>query len=219
MDASLQLGPQSPNRPAVGLNLPHDTGSQPARSQLTQEVVMNDQKPYTPTEIDDTEDRMGSMEQLDFDQRRDERQGRIGDEVPAEEIDDQFPPERVAEAGMTTGEVPDGDTTMDDMAPETLIKEDGARSPRERGHGGPADQELSEVSEHRIGADVDLDEAEQARYDPLDGKPWDGPADGDPDTGLGGGDAVLHENDDVMDDNELEGEAPLDSGRDKAPGQ
>ena len=40
---------------------------------------MSDQKPYTPTEIDDTEDRMGSMEPLDFDQRRDERKGRIGD--------------------------------------------------------------------------------------------------------------------------------------------
>ncbi|MGE4408469.1 MAG: hypothetical protein AB7E40_23535, partial [Pseudomonas sp.] len=94
------------------------------------------------------------------------------------------------------------------------------------GHGGPADQELSEVSEHRIGADVDLDEAEQARYDPLDGKPWDGPADGDPDTGLSGGEAVLPDDDsvleedqDVLSDEELEGEAPLDSGRDKRPGQ
>ncbi|WP_222909247.1 hypothetical protein [Pseudomonas sp. DNDY-54] len=178
---------------------------------------MNDRKPYTPTEIDDTEDRMGSMEQLDFDQHRDDRKGRIGDEVPPEQLEDEFPPERVAEAGMTTGEVPDGDTTMDDLAPETLIKEDGARSPNERGHGGPADQDLSEVSEHSIGADIDLDEAEEARYDPLDGKPWDGPAKGDPDTGLGGGDAVLHENDELMDDNELEGDAPLDSGRDKAP--
>jgi hypothetical protein len=180
---------------------------------------MNDRKPYTPTEIDDTEDRMGSIEQLDFDQHRDDRKGRIGDEVSPEEAEDKFPPERVAEAGMSAGEVPDGQTTMDDLAPETLIHEDGARSPHERGHGGPADQDLSNVSEHRIGADVDLDEAEQARYDPLDGKPWDGPAKGDPDTGLGGGDAVLHENDDVMDDNELEGDAPLDSGRDKAPGQ
>jgi hypothetical protein len=180
---------------------------------------MNDQKPYTPTEIDDTEDRMGSIEQLDFDQRRDERKGRIGDEVPTEEVEDEFSPERVAEAGMTAGEVLDSDATMDDLAPETLIQEDGARSPREQGHGGPADQDLTNVSEHDIGADVDLDEAEQGRYDPLDGKPWDGPAKGDPDTGLGGGDAVLHENDDVMDDNELEGDAPLDSGRDKAPGQ
>ena len=46
---------------------------------------MNDSKPYTPTEIDTTEDRMGSIEQLDFDQHRDDRKGRIGDEVPAED--------------------------------------------------------------------------------------------------------------------------------------
>ena len=114
-----------------------------------------------------------------LDQRRDERKGRIGDQVPAEEISDQFPPEREAEAGMTVGEVPGGETTMDDLAPETQIPDDGSRSPRERGHGGPADQDLSVVSEHEIGADVDRDEAELGRYDPLDGKPWDGPAKGD----------------------------------------
>ena len=71
---------------------------------------MNDSKPYTPKEIDTTEDRMGSIEQLDFDQHQDDRKGRIGDEVPAEELEDEFPPERVAEAGMTTGEVPGGQT-------------------------------------------------------------------------------------------------------------
>jgi len=178
---------------------------------------MNDRKPFTPTEIDDTEDRMGSIEQLDFDQHRDDRKGRIGDEVPADELENEFPPERVAEAGMTGAEVPDGEPTMDDMAPETLLPDDGSRSPRERGHGGPADQDLTEVSEHEIGADVDLDEAEQARVHPLDGKPWDGPADGDPDTGLSGGDAVLHENDDVMNEEEPSDDAPLDSGRDRAP--
>ncbi len=187
---------------------------------------MTDRKPRTSSEIDDTEDRMGSVEQLDFDQRKDERKGRIGDEAPREQVEDEFPPERAAEAGMTAGEMPDGDATLDDMSPETLIPEDGARSAREPGHGGPADQELSVVSEHRIGADVDLDEAEQARYDPLDGKPWDDPADGDPDTGLSGGEAVLPDDDsvleedqDVLSDEELEGEAPLDSGRDKRPGQ
>ena len=180
---------------------------------------MNDQKPYTPREIDTTEDRMGSIEQLDFDQHRDDRKGRIGDEVPADEVEDEFPAERVAEAGMTTGEVPGGQTTMDDMAPETLLPDDGSRSPHERGHGGPTDQDLSVVSERRIGADVDLDEAEEARYDPLDGKPWDGPADGDTDTGLGGGDAVLHENDDVGDSNELGDDDSLDSGLDKGARQ
>lgn len=180
---------------------------------------MSDKTPTTPAEIDDIEDRMGSMEPLDFSDRKDERKGRIGDAVPTEEVLDEFPPERVAEAGMTTGEVPDGDTTMDDLEPEMLIPEDGARGPSERGHGEPADQDLSIVSENEIGAGEGLDEAEEARYDPLDGKPWDGPADGDTDTGLSGGDAVLHEDDDLMDDNELQGEDPLDSGRDKLPGQ
>ncbi|OMG61888.1 hypothetical protein AUR59_019385 [Stutzerimonas balearica] len=187
---------------------------------------MSEQKPYTPREIDDTEDRMGSVPPLDFSARKDERKGRIGDPVPEREAEETYPPERVAEAGMTEGEVPDGDTTLDDLAPETLIPEDGARSPEDRGPSEPADRDLSVVSEHRIGADVDLDEAEQARYEPLDGKPWDGPADGDADTGLSGGSAVLQsddnvleEDDSVLSDDELEGDAPLDSSRDKRPGE
>lgn len=48
--------------------------------------------------------------------------------------------------------------------PETLIPDDGSRSPSERGHGEPADQDLSMVSEHSVGAGVGLDEAEEARY-------------------------------------------------------
>ncbi|WP_028239637.1 hypothetical protein [Stutzerimonas azotifigens] len=176
-------------------------------------------KPGTPREIDDIEDRMGSVEQLDFSSRRDERRGRVGDTMPEDEANEQYPPERVAEAGMTTGEVPTDKTTMDDLAPETLIPEDGSRSPGERGHGLPVDRDLSVVSEHRIGADVDLDEAELGRYEPLDGKDWDGPATGDPDTGLSEGDAVLSQDEaqDVLSDEELEGDAPLDSARDKAP--
>ncbi|WP_434457934.1 hypothetical protein JQR85_04335 [Stutzerimonas urumqiensis] len=171
-----------------------------------------------PAEIDDIEDRMGSLEQLDFSDRRDERRGRVGDEMPEAEAEDRYPPERVAEAGKTAGEVVDDTTTMDDLAPETLILEDGARSSSERGHGLPVDRDLTVVSEHRIGADVDLDEAERGRYEPLDGKPWDGPADGDPDTGLSGGTAVLTDDaGDVLSDEELEGDAPLDSARDKAP--
>ena len=70
------------------------------------------------------------------------------------------------------------------------------------------------------------DEAEQGRYEPLDGKSWDGPADGDADTGLSGGsavlqsdDSVLEEDDSVLSDDELEGDAPLDSSRDKRPGE
>lgn len=46
---------------------------------------MSEHKPRV-TEIDDIEDRMGSMRELDFSERRDERQGRIGDERPADEV-------------------------------------------------------------------------------------------------------------------------------------
>lgn len=53
-------------------------------------------KPYAPTEIDDTEDRMGSVHELDFDERLDEREGRVGDERPAAEVDREFPPARGA---------------------------------------------------------------------------------------------------------------------------
>lgn len=178
---------------------------------------MSNDKPRTPAEIDDIEDRMGSMEPLDFSARKDERRGRIGDTVEGDQLADEFPPERVAEAGMTAAGMPDGHITQDDLAPETLIPDDGSRSASERGHGGPADQELSEVSEHEIGAGVDMDEAEQARSEPLDGKPWDGPAEGDSDTGVSSGDALLREDEDVLSDDELEGDAPLDSGRDRKP--
>ena len=72
---------------------------------------------------------------------------------------------------MTGASTDDHNPTDDDMSPETLIREDGARSPRERGEGGPADFELSEVDEDEIGAGAGLDEEEMAILDPLDGKP------------------------------------------------
>ena len=137
-----------------------------------------DPKPYTPTEIDDTEDRMGSVHELDFDERLDERQGRVGDERPASEIEREFPPERVAESGMTGGEalsdsLHEDNVTYDDLSPDTLLDETGARDPHEPGSGdGPADMDLREVDADEIGGGFGLDEAELARSAPLDGKPW-----------------------------------------------
>ncbi len=58
---------------------------------------------------------------------------------------------------------------MDDLAPETLIDESGARSPAERGGESPADKRLRVVHGNEIGAGHGLDEAELARRDPLDG--------------------------------------------------
>lgn len=133
----------------------------------------------TPQEIDDMEDRMGSIEQLDFSDRQDEREGRIGDRRPADEVQHEYPEERVRAAGLSGGETlgegrhEDG-VSMDDLSPETLIDDSGARSPRERGDDKPADRDLSVVGEGDIGAGEGLDEEEMARRRPLDGVPWDG---------------------------------------------
>jgi len=137
----------------------------------------DDPKPYTPTEIDDTEDRMGSVHELDFSDRQDDRQGRVGDERPAAEVDQAFSARRVAESGMTGGEalsdsLHEDNVTYDDLSPDTLLDETGARDPHEPGSGGPADQTLRHVDADEIGGGIGLDEAELARSAPLDGKPW-----------------------------------------------
>lgn len=179
---------------------------------------MTEQRPSAPAEIDDLDDRLGAVHPLDFDQHGDERKGRIGDPVPTDIYENAFPEKRVREAGLSGGETPDGAVTQDDLAPETLIREDGARDADEQGQDEPADRTLSEVDADSIGAGGGLDEAEEGREAPLDGRTWDGPADQDEDTGLSSGDAVLDEEDeDVLDDEELEGDAPLDSARDKRP--
>jgi len=137
----------------------------------------DDPKHYTPTEIDDTEDRMGSVHELDFSDRQDDREGRIGDERPAAEVDQEFPARRVAESGMTGGEalsdsLHEDNVTYDDLSPDTLLDETGARDPYEPGSGGPADQTLRRVDADEIGGGIGLDEAELARSAPLDGEPW-----------------------------------------------
>lgn len=133
--------------------------------------------PRTPTEIDDTEDRMGSVHELDFSARNDERDGRIGDERPAGEVAQEYPPQRVAESGMSGGEalsesLNEDNVTLDDLSPDTLYDQTGARDPREPGGDGPVDQDLREVDAGEIGGGIGLDEAELARSAPLDGKPW-----------------------------------------------
>lgn len=84
---------------------------------------------------------------------------------------------RAAEAGLTEASQPGEGPTMDDATPETLMPDDGARSPSEAGESGiPADEDYSVVDEDDIGAGIGLDEAELGRAKPLDGKPWDGEA-------------------------------------------
>lgn len=145
---------------------------------------MNDKdKPYVPQEIDDMEDRMGSIEQLDFN-AGDERLGRTGERLSDEQLRDRFPPQRVREAGMTGGEALGSDVhedgiTQDDLSPETLYDETGARSPNERAHGRAADESLTVVEGSQIGGGYGLDEAELAQILPLDGEP-EPPADQEP---------------------------------------
>ncbi|MCO7518124.1 MULTISPECIES: phosphotransferase system, HPr-related protein [unclassified Pseudomonas] len=137
-------------------------------------------RPNDPTraaEIDDTEDRMGSVHELDFSERRDARQGRIGDERPARELAQDYPPRRVAEGGMTGGEAlsdsaHEDNVTLDDLSPDTLFDQSGARDADEPGLGGPADKHLRHVEADEIGGGIGLDEAELARSAPLDGRPW-----------------------------------------------
>lgn len=62
--------------------------------------------------------------------------------------------------------------SLDDLSPDTLIDDSGARSPLERGGDGANDEELSVVDETQVGGSFGLDEAELARSAPIDGKPW-----------------------------------------------
>jgi len=138
----------------------------------------DDPKTRPQVDIDDTEDRMGSVRELDFSDRHDEREGRAGDERPAREVAQDYPPRRVAESGMSGGEalsesLNEDNVTLDDLSPDTLYDQTGARDPHEPGDAdGPTDKTLRRVEEHEIGGGIGLDEAELARSAPLDGEPW-----------------------------------------------
>ncbi|AMZ74385.1 MULTISPECIES: hypothetical protein [Pseudomonas] len=133
---------------------------------------MNDsRRPFDavqPEPIDDNEDRMGSMHELEFDEE--EPSAKIGDELPDNEREQLMPRERVREAGLTGASTDDHQPTDDDMSPETLIREDGARDTHETEADERADWDLSVVDENDIGGGDGLDEAEMADIDPLDGK-------------------------------------------------
>jgi hypothetical protein len=133
---------------------------------------MNDsRRPYDavqPEPIDDNEDRMGSVHELDFD--TEEPSAKIGDELPDGEREQLMPGQRVRKAGLTGASTGDHQPTDDDLSPETLIREDGARDAREAGNNNRADWDLSVVDEDDIGGGDGLDEAEMARRDPMDGK-------------------------------------------------
>lgn len=140
------------------------------------------QRQRQPTEIDDTEDRMGSVRELDFERTV---EGRIGDQRPRREVENEFPPRRRRQIGMTGGETLDDSAvedhvSMDDLAPETLIDEQGVETPLEPSDENPVDEELRIVHEREIGGGSGLDEAEKARVPSRRETPDAGSADDEP---------------------------------------
>lgn len=115
---------------------------------------------------DNTGTRGTVPEELDF-EHGDERVGRIGDPKPEREIKEEFPGRRVREAGMTGGETPDGESTADDLTPETLLDSEPSRTPHATEARRPADQSMRVQDAARIGAGGGLDEAEMAQREPV----------------------------------------------------
>ena len=98
----------------------------------------------------------------------------VGEQLPDSEVERQQPSKRARQAGLTGASINTDAPTLDDAAPETLLPDDGARSPLEAGGEGTAtDQRLSKTRVDNIGAGSGLDEAELGRAQPLDQRPWD----------------------------------------------
>lgn len=135
--------------------------------------MSDSRRPYgaeEPAEIDDLEDRSGSVEPLNFEDDDDES---ISDLFTDEERALHVAGKPARKAGLSGGALPDEDLDAgfddDDLEHEMLIREDGARDAKEAAEGNDdaADQELRVVDEDDIGAGRGLDEAELADIDPV----------------------------------------------------
>jgi hypothetical protein len=80
----------------------------------------------------------------------------------------RFSSRRVREAGSTAGETAHPErNTADDLAPDTLLDEEGGQQPAEQ-HGPQSADTLLRVADDRgLGLGDGRDEAEQARVDPI----------------------------------------------------
>jgi hypothetical protein len=80
----------------------------------------------------------------------------------------RFSARRVREAGLTAGETPRPDTnTADDLAPDTLLDDEGGQEPAEQHGPEPADTALTVTGDIGLGLGGGPDEAEAARADPI----------------------------------------------------
>lgn len=80
----------------------------------------------------------------------------------------RFSGQRVREAGRTAGETDHPErNTADDLAPDTLLDEEGGREPAEQHGPQSTDTQMRIVDESGIGAGGGRDEAEAAQVDPI----------------------------------------------------
>ena len=136
--------------------------------------MSDSRRPYgaeEPAEIDDLEDRSGSVEPLNFED--DETHEPISDLFTDEERARHVAGQPVRYAGLSGSATSDDDPNDDDLDPEMLIPEDGSLDAWEAAEvsDGPADWDLSVVNEDQIGGGDGLDEAELAEIDPVGRKP------------------------------------------------
>lgn len=141
--------------------------------EMNQDIDQQKQDQQIQTQSLDDNNRPAEVDELDFEEE--ERPSRAGDTPEPADVQYYRAAERAREAGLTGAAAPDDDSTRDDLTPENLIAEDGARSPKEPGGDQPVEWDLTE--KYDIGGGHGFDEAELARRDPLDKKPWDGDAD------------------------------------------
>lgn len=120
-----------------------------------------------PADIDDTEDRMGSVEPLDFED--DDGHEPLTDLLSDEEYQRHVAGHRPRNRELSGAALPGRDSNPDDLDADMLTPEDGARDAQEatQSRGGAADWDLSVVDEDEIGAGHGLDEAELAEVDPV----------------------------------------------------
>ena len=88
------------------------------------------QSPIQTQSLDDN-NRPAEIDELDFEEE--ERPSKAGDTPDPADVQHYRAAERAREAGLSGAAVPDDDSTDDDLTPENLIAEDGARSSKEPG--------------------------------------------------------------------------------------
>jgi hypothetical protein len=96
-----------------------------------------------------------------------ERGGRVGDPRSVERRRQEFPDARVREAGQTGGEIPYGDLTADDAAPETFLDDTGSSTPSDVAPRQPADTVLRGRTPGATTTRQGKDEAELADSEPV----------------------------------------------------